>query len=130
MKRCLIIVLVVQIGTVPIFSGGVLGELFKLKTIAEHFQVHQQLEHGISFLEFIAMHYGESTAHRGTHNHHESFPFQKCCSGVFVLLAILPAPNDITDDRSFESAQVFYSLSLENRIESFNGEIWLPPKLG
>jgi hypothetical protein len=122
--------LIAQIGSVQIFQGGIVGEIFKLRNIVAHFQEHQEIEKDISFIDFIAMHYGESSMHRGAHTHNKPFPFHKYSGSANFFAAVLPVFGT-TENKFYNSQNLIHGVLVsENRIDSFNGDVWLPPKLG
>jgi hypothetical protein len=129
-RNFLIIILIAQIGSIQIFQGGIVGEIFKLRNIIAHFEEHKKFEVELSFIDFIGMHYGNSNSHRGAHEHNKPFPFHKYAGSANNFMAIVPAIE--RNEKNYQCNQhlihgIFESV---NRILSFNGDVWLPPKLG
>ncbi len=67
-------------------------ELTKLPSLLEHFQEHKIETPGLTFLEFLKIHYGEEFAqHRSAHDHSD-LPGKNSCHHLHApAIAVLPA---------------------------------------
>lgn len=108
------------------------GEMSKLPALYQHYQIHKAQNAEISFVDFLALHYGASFAqHSGDHSH-SNLPMKDhhhhtggCCASPIVLIgppAPLPLPHLVSDsDRAVFSDKNFHpSLHLK--------DIFQPPR--
>lgn len=115
-----------------------LGQLFKLPNLLHHFlehhddlnDKHYNEDQDISFLDFIAMHYGNNSHHADQEKHdHENLPFKTLNTSVTLLLAIenpqlisFSKPKTFAVTQTVPFRQEFYTSDVF-------ASIWLPPKL-
>ncbi len=117
-----------------LFSSTEFSELLKIPVLIEHYGEHQEMSKGISFSEFLYMHYGSHNHDKTKNDKDDDLPFQShsdCGSVNFVSPIILPTTT--------------YSLSISKPIEnsteknyydvhasftsSFLCSIWQPPQI-
>ncbi|TDE00824.1 hypothetical protein E0F91_15540 [Flavobacterium sandaracinum] len=109
------------------------GQLLKLSNLAEHFTEHHDQDedkHGISFLDFIAIHYNDSQHHSNQEkDNHQNLPFKTINQSVNNVLAFeniiefsFRQPNIISVKSSVPFTPEFYNSDVF-------ACIWLPPKL-
>lgn len=102
------------------------GQLLKLPNLAAHFTEH----HGISFLDFIAIHYNDTQHHSDSEkDNHQSLPFKTINQSVNTVLAFenisefsFRQPNTISVNSTVPFLPEFYNSDVF-------ACIWLPPKL-
>ncbi len=112
------------------FNGGILGELFKLPILAKHFSEHKVGEHPLGVIDFICLHYNPLQEADEDHERDMQLPFRQLDNSVFNFISILPATQNVSLLVSFlEIALLKSNFAQVDAIVSFNGEIWLPPKL-
>jgi hypothetical protein len=120
---------------IPILIGlslptVVVSECFKIGKLFEHFSTHQQQdpEHGL--LDFIQMHYLQTGLPDEDHEQDQQLPFKTIPSTPTIVMA---TPQLFTRYKSIMTnpQNVNYKLCHFDggEIISFNGEIWLPPKI-
>jgi hypothetical protein len=110
-----------------------IGQLLKLPNLVEHFTEHHDHDkdkQGISFLEFITIHYNDTQHHSNQEkDNHQSLPFKTINQSVNTVLAFenltefsFRKPNTISVNSTVPFPQEFYTSDVF-------ASIWLPPKL-
>ena len=109
------------------------GQLLKLPSLAEHFTEHHdhgEDKQGISFLNFIAIHYNNIEHHSDQEkDNHQSLPFKTIIQSINIGIAFenikefsFLQPNIISVNSTVPFPPEFYNF------DAF-ACIWLPPKL-
>ena len=116
-----------------LFGNIVIEQLLKLPILAHHFTEHhhnKEDKHGISFLEFIKIHYNDNQNHSNQEkDNHQSLPFKTIIQSVNTVLAfeniaefLFRKPNTISVNSTVPFPPEFYNSDVF-------ACIWLPPKL-
>ncbi len=99
-------------------------ELLKIPELVHHFQEHQQADHELGFIEFLAFHYGSENS-EPPDEHELPFKDHHCCAGhthsaitTRVVMELVP----ISYQEHPEDTYRFYFTS------PFLATIWQPPK--
>ncbi len=114
-------------------SSTGLDQLFKMPVVFTHFLEHRAEEPGISFSNFLKMHFlnpGFSN-HTHDHDHHQQLPFKNHdCSQHTDFLKIYQRKNlENTLNVAVKNCLVFTIPSKDNLPpNSFFTDIWNPPK--
>ena len=103
-----------------------LHQLLHLPVFFSHYHEHQTLNHSISLLDFIVIHYFDSKTPDYT-GHHQ-LPFKDKCPEVSLSIAL--PPDDIAQTEAgtfhlYTNLVLFKSLF---RASSFHFSIWQPPR--
>lgn len=104
------------------------ADLRQLPELFQHFEKHQEESPGISFLEFLYLHYGDSQHLAQDAKTHEKLPFSKAHRSISFLLA-----NDLSV--LSVSAQFNFLMKIEAVVYpevpsgSIPLSIWQPPKI-
>ena len=53
MRKLVLIILMVQVGTLPVFAGGLLTELFRVPDLVDHFYDHKEKDNELTFFSFL-----------------------------------------------------------------------------
>ena len=107
-----------------------IAELGKLPALLKHYQNHKQLNHGLSFLGFLSMHYANSKHHHQDHQEHDKLPFTDHHSTVCHACIYFMA------ERNVALSIVFYSIGQTNQSiyqsiaeEDIATHVWQPPRI-
>jgi hypothetical protein len=129
--------LLVLLFAVQLFSGRFLSEeLLRLPALVQHFFHHVSEENeNISFSEFLAEHYTDTTKHpahqHNEENDHNNMPLKahdhgNCCASAFNFcfpeiqqLSNKPVPSAL-------NYEIEYSVPLRSQ---YDQNIWQPPKI-
>ena len=113
-----------------LFSATEFKQFFKLNSFIDHFHEHQSLNHSLSLLEFLNIHYGHAHVHDEDYEKDMKLPF-KTTSNDFssfqtVLnygISYLPlVVNDLYVPKKFITVDCYL-------IPSYLSAIWQPPKI-
>lgn len=77
MKRVIIALLAIQLGTMSFLNAGLFGELYKIPDLLEHLRSHHE-----DCITFLMDHYWGDDAND---NDHASFPFQNTTGAHIVM---------------------------------------------
>ncbi|MBC7642627.1 MAG: hypothetical protein H7174_09890 [Flavobacterium sp.] len=110
-----------------------IGQLLKLPNLIAHFTEHHdhEVDHNISFLDFVKSHYNDNHKHSDTdkHDDHQNLPFKTINTNVNTVI--------VFEDQSTISFRNPFNITIKNKVP-FHKEfytsnvfacIWLPPKL-
>ncbi len=101
-------------------------ELLRLPLLVEHYQEHKDQVAGLSFIEFLVMHYETDVPHDDTDM---SLPFKDCSHSVNISLAATPSQR-ITLHSSVETdINTFAFFYLQHEPKLLAVDIFQPPKL-
>jgi hypothetical protein len=129
LKKSIIILFVVQLFTIQLFNCGILGELMKIPAFIEHFIEHNT-QREMSLAEFISGHYSSGKPIDADHHEDMKLPFKDIHFTQFSVIAVISSIQGITNHYEFPSPKNIGFFYNSGEIISFNGTIWLPPKLG
>lgn len=106
-----------------------LHDLTKIPYLVQHYQQHQKKSSGVSFIEFLNLHYGSKAERHDKEEHekHSGLPFKSldCTSShITTLVPFFKAP-EITSVGSVVSYNNFYQSAF---FSDFSQSIWQPPK--
>jgi len=102
----------------------------RLPILVHHFIDHREIDHKISFIDFIKKHYSENS--NATHDHkgeHKHLPFKSNdCSTVHSMISLFELPSF-----NFKHHYVVLNKEKTTYIKHFNSSaflsnIWQPPK--
>ena len=90
MSRILLIIF-----SLNLFSSGVVfSEIAKLPALAEHYWLHKQEKLDTTMLEFLWLHYFDTTHQNDSSHNHDSLPFhQHYWHTAAPLICSLPTPS-------------------------------------
>jgi hypothetical protein len=113
-------------------NSGVL-ELFKVNYLFRHFTHHQVIHHeNITFLEFLALHYLDTSHQKKDAHEHANLPFQSSNQHIcHVHFVFLPPPSFAWDFNSKDSPtiNIYKEIYQESYLSAFPLSIWQPPKV-
>jgi hypothetical protein len=110
-------------------EGGFMGELFKMHSLMQHYKEHKAVDSSVSFFDFVVMHYININAHEGNHNHKMKLPFHDLSAIVHLHIVIPNLSIESTKAPLSSIALIQCSPFKVGEVNSFNGDVWLPPKL-
>lgn len=126
MRKLVLILLMAQMGTLPVFAGGLLTEVCRVPELIEHFYEHQSQQPGLSFISFLNQHYLDVNSHSDDHEH--SLPFKSTDEHV-VMVFSLTQKCEFESNEPLQVATV-YPMALNTAlILRYSGSIFQPPKL-
>ena len=101
-------------------------QLMRLPVLFAHYQEHQSITVGISFLDYIVQHYLDESQpdHR-----HEDLPFKhRHCEILHLVVAVVPniTPSSFTPFSPGDIPLVSYEPQLH--LTSVSASIWQPPR--
>lgn len=83
--------LMIALISVHIFSNTELGQLFKLPKLISHYFEHRKLNSAVTFIEFLAMHYGGDDGTTTDDDTDSQLPYHQvnyhCLFGTYYPLA-------------------------------------------
>lgn len=92
-----------------ILPGQGLAELHKIPALIHHYKHHQEnTEHQqVSFLDFLAMHYNQTSSHKHEEDHEDLPLFHTCCVNVlFVVETTQIVLSVLVDEPSLQPQEV------------------------
>ncbi len=102
--RLLTSALILQIVSFQILPGGYIGQILKIHSLFDHWELHLTEEADLSFDEFIVEHFIPFTSHEQEHSHSD-LPFHQISFSSAVFASFLQSgdtPNtDLIDLISF-----------------------------
>lgn len=113
-----------------LFSGTEMHELLKVPHLLTHFIEHSSNSHNISLADFIKEHYNDNQKENSDHHKDKGcLPFQGKEHVNPMTNLMLNSTTEIIffTPLACESKKVIFN---DNLVTSFNGSIWLPPKIG
>jgi hypothetical protein len=127
MRRFTILIILVSY----LSSISEVHELFKAANLFAHYMQHREQDQGLSFSDFLEMHYNESSAHACAEEHNDRLPFKSHHASVSLLnfVAVIPSvtcvaiPSWVAEVGSPTS--YYHPLSVSSGVSA----IWQPPKL-
>ena len=113
-----------------LFPNVELVELIKLPDLLEHFEKHQQETPGITFTDFLNLHYGNSIHVSSDLRHHSRLPFSKAHHhSYFSCLQVIESPEQPLVSTSFAFLRrIEDSFYIENKVNTPSLGVWQPPK--
>jgi hypothetical protein len=125
MRKLVLIALMIQVGTLPVFAGGLLTELFRVPDLVDHYYDHQEEDHNLSFLSFLNQHYLDVNSHPDEHDH--QLPFKSTDAHIVMVFSLAPKCEVPTTE--FEMASPVYPMPVDaNLVLRYTGSIFQPPK--
>ena len=85
MRKALLIVIIIQLSSLSLFSGGLLTEICRIPLLIEHFEEHEKKNQEISFLTFLNEHYSQNDS---SDSEHGNLPFKSQMRASSILLAL------------------------------------------
>lgn len=129
MKRALTIFFCSLFFLESVFPRIDFADFCQVPELLAHFEKHQSESPGITFMEFVYLHYGNSTHLQQDAKSHQKLPF----SHTHHIIAKLQLPPDFSvfipsHDFAFirEIEDVLYR---KNHIPTVFNSIWQPPKI-
>jgi hypothetical protein len=105
------------------------SDLIGLPILFEHFQKHKLESPGMSFVQFLSLHYGDSGHTVQDYKNHEKLPFSKS-HRIHTLFQILQHPNAIDMATTFKVLMKIEGVAYkESSIHSVLVPVWQPPKI-
>lgn len=117
--------------SIYLFTSTQLKELLKLPLLIEHFIEHKQQDTGISFMEFLSMHYAHGNVKDADYEKDMRLPFKSAenPSGVslsFYLLAPIVKQDFIIH---FTEKQLQFPRYNFTASSAYLSAIWQPPRI-
>lgn len=108
------------------------GEVLKLPVLIHHYVEHEELEHKVSFIDFLKEHYSNLAQHDDyAHHHHDNLPFKSTIGHGSNVITIIPPLSLKLERIEFASDKIKI---LVHRNEHFDNnylsKIWQPPRQG
>ena len=113
-----------------VFPQTDLADICRLPEVLKHFEKHRLEAPGITFLEFLSLHYGSSDHANQPTQDHEKLPFSKRLHHQVQSLQFVPNIERLHPSRSCTLLMVIGEV-LYRRIgaPSVAISIWQPPKI-
>ncbi|PJJ79550.1 hypothetical protein [Mucilaginibacter auburnensis] len=113
-----------------LFSTTELHQLLKLPIVFQHYKEHKAWNSGISFLDFLDMHYMHGSPHYGDYDEDMQLPFKsfdKCLSTTIPV--IVPQKIKIAVHQPVKLKKQMRFMLTDDFIPSlYLSRIWQPPK--
>lgn len=111
-------------------SGTELYQLFKLPFLVEHFLKHKEEDGGISFFDFLSLHYTGQVKYDEDYDSDMKLPFKTCSHGEsMVINAVVPQlKTALSVKECFVLKNEFYLSDISYLPSSYLGTIFQPPK--
>ena len=134
MKKCLPLLLALQILLMSSLSNQGLKSFFKMGSFFHHFAHHIICnQENINIIEFVQLHYSDHEHNKGDHPDHENLPFkdndhdqQNISQQTPCLIPNLYAVG-FKKIKIVSNSLIMQSQQLHTSI--YSGEIWQPPKV-
>jgi len=122
MKRILSIVLI----SFYVVTFTEMHQLIRLPLLAIHYVEHRTLSEGLSFFEFLELHYSTETAHD---DRDMELPFKDCSHCVAAPTVVLPSFKiDLVQPVAAYVENVHTSFYKKFIPSSYLSKIWQPPR--
>ena len=107
-----------------------LHQVARIPLLIEHYFEHQQKNHGMSFAEFLAMHYARSTKPDADHEKDMKLPFKsaECLQGS-SLTFVSYHQEEVVFNLPVTSSLTFHNYISDWMPSSRIADIWQPPKV-
>jgi len=125
MRKLVLILLMIQVGTLPVFAGGLLTELFRVPDLVDHFYDHQQEDHDLTFFSFLNQHYFDVNSHNDDHEH--QLPFKSTDAHAVMIFSLTPRCEIPTSEPQRVTRTYPWPLDA-SVILRYTGSIFQPPK--
>lgn len=115
---------------VVLLAQSPLQQLLRLPVLLEHFREHQAIGGGISFLDFIQLHYLSGNPKDDDYDRDNQLPFR--ADDVVLMGSMVDVPDNFEMDLlPAEYKEVSYPLIDCTQLSpSFASGIWQPPRVG
>ena len=113
-----------------VFPQADLADISRLSEVLKHFEKHHLESPGITFLEFLSLHYGSSDHLDQQNQDHEKLPFSKRLHHQVQSLQFVPNIERLHPSRSCTLLMVISEV-LYRRVgaPSVAISIWQPPRI-
>ena len=107
------------------------GELLKLPVLVQHYMEHEDLQDGISFIDFLKEHYINPDSHPDIpHHHHDNLPLKTLNGHSTPIVNFCSKPQVVFERHFFEVEKTnIPSYQKGNYINNYLSQIWQPPRL-
>lgn len=125
MKRFSATLLVILV----LFSQTELHQLLKLPTLIQHFTEHRALNHDLSLMEFLAIHYVHPNQNDADHDRDMQLPFKSTdCVQTSLLSFFVPYHHNIVVEIPALPSVTYSPVKSEWIPSIHSADIWQPPK--
>lgn len=105
------------------------SDLINLPILFQHFQKHKLESPGISFVQFLSLHYGDSEHAGQDSKNHGKLPFSKNHRAL-ALIQIVQYPMVVDLTTTFKILMKIEGVAYrESSIHSISLPVWQPPKI-
>lgn len=116
--------------TIHLFAYTDIGQVFKFPQLISHYHYHQQKIPGLSFLQFLKMHYAETESSNAATTDHKDdmkLPFKSLEFHIMASALIVDEPVIVAAKQFTYNSNKCYSFYQENYPATFTTGILRPP---